>query len=60
MEGQLQNNGCLKMGFALFGTLFGDCLWGIVSNCQFGNVIGTGSRMDLLNIVKLSLGIISV
>ena len=41
MEGQLENNGCLKMGFALFGALFGDCLWGIVSNCQFGNVIGT-------------------
>lgn len=40
-EGQLQKHGCLKMEFALFSALFGDCLWDIMSNCQFGNVIGT-------------------
>lgn len=40
MEGQLQKNGRLKVEFALVSALFGNCLWDIMSNCQFGNVIG--------------------
>lgn len=53
------------MEHALFLAFFGDCLWGIMSNCQFGNVIGTpgpewqyltsSSQASGLSLYKISL-----
>lgn len=54
MEGQLPKNGSLKMKFALCLALLGDCLWDIMSNCQFGNVIGTpGPQLRAISLEEL-------
>lgn len=56
MEGQLPKNGSLKMKFALCLALLGDCLWDIMSNCQFGNVIGTpGPQLRATSLEELMI-----